>query len=178
MLRSLSLMVRRLALAVVVGAGLAIAGGPASAATDVIQQIELSDKKIESFIAAQKDMAKVAEKMQGSTSDKPDPSHQKELDAVAVKHGFKDFAEFDDVAANVLMIMAGIDPANGQFTDPVEAIKREIVEVTADKTIKEADKKQMLEELNEALKVTQPIKFQANVDLVKKYREKIEAVLQ
>jgi hypothetical protein len=154
-------------------------GTIASAATpDMIQQIKLSDKTIESFIAAQKDMAKVAEKMQGSGSDKPDASHQKELDAVAAKHGFKDFGEFDDVAANVLMIMAGIDPSNGSFTDPVDSIKKEIAEVTADKAIKEADKKQMLEELNEALKVTQPVKFKENIELVKKYREKIDAVLQ
>jgi hypothetical protein len=153
-------------------------GQGAVAASDMIQQIKLSEKTIESFIAAQKDMAKVAEKMQGAGTDKPDPSHQKELDAVAAKHGFKDFNEFDDVAANVLMIMAGIDPANGTFTDPVDSIKKEIAEVTADKSIKPADKKQMLEELNEALKVTQPVQFKENIELVKKFREKIDAVLQ
>jgi hypothetical protein len=152
--------------------------GTLAHAQDMIQQIKLTDKKVESFIAAQQDMAKVAEKMQGSGSDKPDANQQKELDTVAVKHGFKNFAEFDDVAANVLMIMAGIDPANGSFTDPVDSLKKEIAEVTADKTIKEADKKQMLEELNEALKVTQPVQFKENIDLVKKYREKIDAVLR
>ena len=173
MLRALVNLSRGFVLAV----ALAAASG-AAVASDVIQQIKLSEPKIESFIAAQKDMAKVAEKMQGTASEKPEPSHQKELDMVAAKHGFKDFAEFDDVAANVLMIMAGIDPANGTFTDPVDSIKKEITEVTADKTLKEADKKQMLEELAEALKVTQPIQFPENVALVKMYREKIDAVLQ
>jgi hypothetical protein len=166
--------------AVVVALAVAFGGpsiGPAMA-TDVIQQVKLSDKMIEGFIASQKDMAKVAEKLQGTPNDKPDPKIQGELEGVAKKHGFKDFAEYDDVAANISMIMAGIDPQNGNFTDPVDAIKKEIEEVKADKTIKDNDRKTMLEELTEALKVTQPIKFQENVVLVKKYREKIDAVLQ
>jgi Arc/MetJ-type ribon-helix-helix transcriptional regulator len=162
------------AAALLIGAGLA----PLQAATDVVQQIQLDEKMIQSFIEAQKEMAKVAEKSQGSTSDKPDPSLQKELESVAAKNGFKSFAEFDDVAANILLIMAGIDPQSGAFTDPVEAIKKEISDVEADKTLKDADKKQMLEELNEALKVTQPVKFPSNIDLVKKFRDKIDAVLQ
>ena len=158
-------------------AGISVLAPPA-AASDMIQQIKLTEKSIEGFINAQKDMAKVAEKLQGSTSDKPDPKIQMELEEVARKHGFKDFADYDDVAANISMVMAGIDPSNGSFTDPTEAIKKEIEEVKADKTIKEIDKKQMLEELAEALKVTQPVKFAENIELVKKYREKIDAVLQ
>jgi hypothetical protein len=154
------------------------APGLAIAASDVIQQVKLSDKMIEGFIASQKDMAKVAEKLQGAPNDKPDPKIQAELEGVAKKHGFKDFAEYDDVAANISMIMASIDPQTGTFTDPVDAIKKEIEEVKVDKAIKEADRKTMLEELAEALKVTQPIKFQENIALVKKFREKIDAVLQ
>lgn len=164
--------------ALAVALALAFAAAPAVAASDVIQQILLTDKMIEGFIASQKDMAKVAEKLQGTPNDKPDPKIQGELEGVAKQHGFKDFAEYDDVAANISMIMAGIDPQNGSFTDPVEAIKKEIEEVKADKSIKEPDRKTMLEELTEALKVTQPIKFQENIALVKKYREKIDAVLQ
>jgi hypothetical protein len=147
-------------------------------ASDVIQQVPLTDKVIEGFIAAQKDMAKISEKMQGTASDKPDPKIQAELEATAKQHGFKDFAHYDDVAANISMVMAGIDPQTGAFTDPVEAIKKEIEEVKADKSIPEKDKKQMLTELDEVLKVTQPIKFPANIELVKKYRQKIDSVLQ
>jgi hypothetical protein len=148
------------------------------AATDVIPQVKLSDKMIEGFIAAQKDMAKVADKMQAQASDKPDPKIQAELEGIARQHGFKDFAEYDDVAANISMVMAGIDPQTGAFTDPVDSIKKEIEEVKGDKSITEKDKKQMLEELAEALKSTQPIQYPENVELVKKYREKIDSVLQ
>ena len=180
MLRSTKSFLGAAAIAVTVlfgAAGTSVIAPPA-AASDMIQQIKLSEKAIEGFINAQKDMAKVAEKLQGSTSDKPDPKIQAELEEVAKKHGFKDFADYDDVAANISMVMAGIDPSNGSFTDPTEAIKKEIEEVKADKTIKDTDKKQMLEELAEALKVTQPVKFAENIELVKKYREKIDAVLQ
>jgi hypothetical protein len=167
-----------LVVAIAVSSVLTVAPGAATAASDVIQQVKLSDQMIEGFIASQKDMAKVAEKLQGTPTDKPDPKIQAELEGVAKKHGFKDFAEYDDVAANISMIMASIDPQTGSFTDPVDAIKKEIEEVKVDKSIKEADRKTMLEELAEALKVTQPIKFQDNIALVKKFREKIDAVLQ
>jgi hypothetical protein len=180
MLRSMTGILSAAALAAVVAFG-AIGSAvmsPAIAASDMIQQVKLTEKAIEGFISAQKDMAKVAEKVQGSTSDKIDPKIQAELEEVSKKHGFKDFAEYDDVAANISMVMAGIDPSNGSFTDPTDAIKKEIEEVKADKTIKEADKKQMLEELAEALKVTQPVQYKENIALVTKYREKIDAVLQ
>jgi hypothetical protein len=143
-----------------------------------IKQIKLTEKQIEGFIAAQKDMSAIAEKIQGSTSDKPDPKIQAELEAIAKKFSFKDFAEYDDVAANISMVMAGIDPQTKAFTDPQVAIKKEIEEVQADKSIPEKEKKQMLEELNEALKTAAPIQNPANIELVKKYYDKIEAVLQ
>ena len=76
------------------------------------------------------------------------------------------------------MVMAGIDPQTKAFTEPKVAIKKEIDEVKADKSIPEKEKKQMLEELNEALKTAQPIQHPGNVELVKKYYDKIDAVLQ
>lgn len=167
-----------MAMGFAVMAAIAGIGGAAAQTSDVIPQIKLDAKQIEGFITAQKDMAKVAEKMQGTTSDKPDPKIQVELDTIAKAHGFTDFAQYDDVAANISMVMAGIDPQSGVFTDPTESIKKEIEDVKASTSLSEKDKKQMLEELTEALKVTQPIQFPENIELVKKYREKIDAVLQ
>jgi hypothetical protein len=147
-------------------------------ASDVIQQVQLTEKSIEGFITAQADMAKIAEKMQATPSDKPDPKISAELEAVAKKHGFKDFAEYDDVAANISIIITGLDPQTGKFTDPVDGIKEEIAEVTNDKAMNEKEKKQRLDELAEAQKVAQRIQFPSNIELVKKYREKIDAVMQ
>lgn len=146
--------------------------------TDVIKQVKLSEPQIKGFIAAQADMAKISEKMQGTASDKPDPKIQAELETIAKNNGFKDFGEYDDVAANISIVMAGIDPQSGNFTDPIASIKKEIEDVTADKTLQEKDKAQMLSELNEALKTTQPIQFPENVELVKKNRVELEKVLQ
>jgi len=143
-----------------------------------VKQVKLTEKQVEGFIAAQKDMSAVADKMQGSTSDKPDPKIQTELEAIAKKYGFKDFGEYDDVAANVSMVMAGIDPQSKAFTEPNVAIQKEIDEVKADKSIPDKEKKQMLEELAEALKMAQPVQHPGNVELVKKYFDKIDAVLQ
>lgn len=168
-----------LRLMIVAFAAIALTYVPESAiAQTAIKQIKLNEKQIEGFIAAQKDMAAVAEKMQSAVSDKPDPKVQAELESIAKKHSFASFEEYDDVAGNISMVMAGIDPQTKAFTEPQIAIKKEIDEVTADKSIPEKEKKQMLEELNEALKTAQPIQNPGNVELVKKYWDKIDAVLQ
>jgi hypothetical protein len=166
----------RLMIAALVAVALAPLSGPALA-QGALKQIPLTDKHIEGFIAAQKDMAQVAEKMQGN-SDKPDPKVQAELETISKKHGFASFQEYDDVAANISMVMAGIDPQSRAFTEPKVAIQKEIDEVKGDNTIPEKERKQMLEELAEALKSAQPIQHPANIELVKKYWEKIDAVLQ
>ncbi len=148
--------------------------GPVSAQAPV-KQLQLGEKQIEGFIAAHLDMGKVAEKIQ---SDKPDKAIQSQLESVAKKFGFKDFNEYDDVAANIALVMAGIDPQTKAFTDPPTAIKKEIDEVTADKSIPEKERKQALEELNEAMKMAQPIQFPGNIELVKKYYDRLEPLLQ
>jgi hypothetical protein len=159
-------------------AGLSLAGlRPVAAAEEPFKQIQLSDQMITNFIAAQKAIADYHQKNGPPASEKPDPKVQADLDEIAKKNGFANFAEFDDVAFNVSMVMGGLDP-QGNFTDPIAAIKKEIEEVTADKSIPEKDKKQMLDELGEALKNTPPMKYPANVDVVKKRRADIEKVLQ
>ena len=164
-------------LAAVVAVTLALASGAVMAQGGAIKQIKLSEKQIEGFIAAQKDMSAVAEKMQGN-ADKPDPKIQAELETVAKKHGFANFGDYDDVAANISMVMAGIDPQSKAFTEPKVAIEKEIEEVKADKSIPEKEKKQMLDELSEALKSAQPVANPGNIELVKKYFDKLDAVLQ
>jgi hypothetical protein len=175
--------VKRTFLAMVLAlAGLGVlavgAMAPVAAAEEPFKQLKLDDKLIKSFIGAQKDIADLAQKNPPPQSDKPDPKIQAELESIAKKHGFAGFAEFDDVAYNISIVMGGLDPQTGNFTDPITAIKKEIEDITADKTIPEKDKKQMLDELAEALKNTPPLKFPENVELVKKFRGDIEKVLQ
>jgi hypothetical protein len=68
----------RLTIAALVAVAFAHFSGAALAQGSTVKQIALTAKHIEGFIAAQKDMATVAEKMQGN-SDKPDPKVQAEL---------------------------------------------------------------------------------------------------
>ena len=150
----------------------------APAAAEVpAKQIKLTEAQVRGYIAAQKPMTAVTEKMQGA-ADKPDPKIQAQLEAVAKANGFRNFAEYDDVAANIAMVMANIDPQTKGFTDPQTALKQSIAEVQADKSMPANDKKQLLDELNAALKNARPIDNPGNVDLVKKYYDQIDAMLQ
>ena len=143
-------------------------------------QIKLTEKQVEGFIAVQAEIATVVEKTRGAVfSD--DGKYRAELNAVTRKRGFKDFAEYETVAANISMVMAAIDPQTKAFTDPQTAIRKEIEDVSSDKTISgrektvsSTEKKQMLAELNEALKSVQPVQFPTNIELVRKYYDQID----
>jgi hypothetical protein len=153
---------------------LGLAGG---AVAEDINQIKLSEKQVQGFIAAQKDLSAISGELQAA-GDKPDAKLQAKLEAIAKKQGFTNFAELDDVAANISLVMAGLDPQSGEFSDPVEMLKKEMAEIKSDTSIPEKDKKQMLEELAEALKTTPPLKFKENIVIVKKHRDAIEKALQ
>jgi hypothetical protein len=123
-------------------------------------------------------MSAISERMQSDASGKPDPKVQAELEEVAKKHGFASFAEYDDVAANISMVMAGIDPQTKGFTSPQLAIAKEIQEVQADKSIPDKEKAVMLDELHAALKQSELMRHASNIELVVKYYDKIDAALQ
>jgi hypothetical protein len=148
------------------------------AATQVpARQVDLTEKQVQGFIAAQKPMTDATEKMQGR-ADKPDPKVQARLEVIAKKYGFKSVGEYDDVAAAISQVMAGIDPDTKDYTPADAAIRQQIADVEADTAMPAAEKQQMLERLNTVLKQPQPAPNPANIALVKKYYGKIEAALQ
>ena len=137
-------------------------------------QIKLTENQIGGFIAAQDDMLAVVKKMGAASWDHANPEYDAELNAVTKKHGFKDLAEFDAVATNISMVMAGIDPETKIFTDPQMAIKKEIEDVGSDGSIPPSEKRNLLEQLNAAFKAAEPIRFPTNIELVKKHYDKLE----
>lgn len=155
---------------------LAITAAPAAAQQNPPEpkQIKLTEQQVQNFIAAQGDLNAVTAKIKG---DKPDPKLIGELEAAAKKHGFANLQELDEVAGNISLVMSGFDPKTKEFSQPPEALKKEIANVTADKSIPEKEKKQILAELNNALKFVKPVQFPENVELVKKYYEKIDAAM-
>ena len=153
---------------------LAYLGGIVSAQAPV-KQIKLSEKQIEGFIAAHKDMAEAFDKM---ANEKSEAAAQAQLDTIAKKFGFKNHNEYDEVATNIAMVMFGIDPQTKAFTDPPTLAKKELEDAKADKTLPEKERKQLVEELTEQLKTVQPIAHPSNIELVKKYYGKLEPLLQ
>ena len=176
MRRTLIGLIGMLAAAVAAGLGVLMPAAAQNTTAD-FKQVQLTEKSVQGFIAAQKDLAAMAAKLQAA-GDKPDPKLQAELEGVATKNGFGSFAELDDTAANISMVMAGLDPQTGEYVDPIEAIKKEMEEIKKDDKIPEKDKKQMLDEMEQALKTTPPLQFKDNVTLVKKFQKEIEKALQ
>lgn len=143
-----------------------------------IKQIALTEQQVRNLIAAQQDMSAITDKLPEDADGKPDPKVQAKLEAVVKNHGFANYDEFSDVAANVDLVMSGIDSTTKAFTQPPAALKKEIAAVQADKTMAEKDKKAMLADMNEALKYTAEVVYPENVALVTKYYEKLSALMQ
>ena len=145
-------------------------------AQEAVKQIKLTEQQVQGFIAAHKAMSGGDG---GADKDKADSKNtDAQLDAIAKQHGFASLDEYDEVEANILMVMDGIDPQTKAFIEPPEQIKRRIEELKAEKTIPQKEKDQQLAELTELAKTAKPVQFRENIELVKKYWDKIDAVLQ
>lgn len=164
-------------LALIIGLSVgAVSAGAMGAAAQEFKQIELNDKLVTSFIAAQKDFEPLANKLiEGG--DEPDAALTKELEDIAKKHGFASFAEFEDVGANITLILDGLDRSSGEFTDPIEKMKKELEDIKADDSIPADDKKLAIDDLTQEIAASEPLKFQGNIDVVKKHVAEIEALI-
>jgi fructose-specific component phosphotransferase system IIB-like protein len=152
---------------------------PAQAAPDqapTIKQIALTDKQIDAVLASQKEMDVITEKLPENAP--PDPKVIAQLEAVAKKHGFASYDDYNNVVDNISLVLGGIDPASKKFVGSEAVIKSQIAQVEADKKMSAAEKKQALENLNMALKSKEPtVENKGNIDLVVKYYDKLAAVL-
>ncbi len=141
-----------------------------------LKQIALTDKQIESVLAAQKDMDAVTDKLPENAA--PDPKIDAKLDEVARKYGFADYPDYNTVIDNISLVLGGIDPASKKYVGAEAVIKAQIAQVQADKKMPAKDKKEALADLNEALKQKQPeVANKGNIDLVLKYYDKLAEAL-
>jgi hypothetical protein len=141
-----------------------------------MKQMALTEKQIEGVLTAQKDMDAITEKLPENA--KPDPKITAQLEAVAKKNGFASYDEYNDVAANISMVLGGFDPATKKYVGSDAVIKAQIAQVQADKKMSPKDKKEALADLNEALKSpAPPIENKGNIDLVAKYYDKLADAL-
>lgn len=155
-------------------AAAALWSGPAAAQeVEELKQIELSDKQVGGFITAQQDLQPLSAKLLEG-GDKPDDALKGELDTIAKKHGFADFNDMEIVGANISIVLDGLDPKTGDYTDPVEKMKLELENIKADASIPDDDKKLVIEDLNQEIAAAKPLQFQSNIDVVKKHQPDLE----
>ena len=141
-----------------------------------VKQIALTDKQIDSVIAAAKDMDALSEKM--PESGKPDSKLAAQLEATAKKYGFAGYDDYNTVVDNIGLVMSGIDPATKKYVGGAAVIKAQIAQVQADKKMSAKDKKEALDDLNQALKAPEPtIENKGNIDLVVKNFDKLAAIM-
>jgi len=160
----------------IVAMAVAFVSFPISApAGHAVTQIKLTAKHVEAFIAAQKDMSTVVEKMMQRAvfSNSANARYEAELKAVTKKHGFRNFVEYEAVAASISVVTAAIDSQTKVFMEPPTAIQQELEDVIAANNIPNSEKKKLLQSLTLALRAARPIQFPTNVELVQKYYDKI-----
>jgi hypothetical protein len=148
----------------------------APAQPPALKQIALTDKQIDGVLAAQKDMDAITAKLPENTA--PDQKMMAQLDGVAKKHGFASYDDYNNVVDNISLVLGGFDPASKKYVGTEAVIKAQIAQLQADKKMPAKDKKEALDELNQALKTPAPvIENKANIDLVGKYYDKLIAAL-
>ena len=145
---------------------------PQAAQPPELKQIALTDKQVESVLAAQKDMDAVTAKIPDNAP--PDAKIDAKLDDVAKKYGFAGYPEYNTVVDNISLVLGGVDPATKKYVGAETVIKAQIAQVQADKKMSAKDKKDAMTDLNEALKQPQPaVQNKGNIDLVLKYYDKL-----
>ena len=137
-----------------------------------VKQIALTDKQIESALAATKEMDPITAKLPQDA--KPDPKITAQLEAIAKKSGFASFEEYNNVVDNISLVLGGFDPATKKYVGSDAVLKAQLAQIQADKKMSAKDKKDALAELNEAMKYPAPaIENKGNIDLVTKYYDKL-----
>ena len=144
---------------------------PGAANAQEVKQIKLTEKHMQKFIAVSEEIAKFPD---GADIDKLDA----ELERLVKRNGFASLVEFNEVGMNIGMIMSGFDQQTKRFTEPSEQIKQQITALRSDKSVPEAEKKEVLAQLEAVLKDTKPIQFKENVALVLKYFDKLAELMQ
>jgi hypothetical protein len=148
------------------------------AETPQLKQIALTDKQVEAVLASQKELDAITEKLPEDAADKPDPKVTAQLDGVAKKYGFADYADYNVVVDNISLVMGGFDPQTKKFIGNDAVIKQQIAAVQADKKMSAKEKKDALADLNQALKAPAPtIENKGNIDVVAKYYDKLAAAM-
>lgn len=161
----------------VASSGVAFAQNQQADQPQATQQVPLTAAQIEGFIAAQKPLQAILSKVPESEGDNPSPATQAKLDAIVKANKFASFDEYQTVADNISLVMSGIDPQTKSYVGGEAVLKQQIAQTQADKSLSAKDKKEQLDQLNDALKSVETVKIKANIDLVVKYYDQLVAAM-
>ena len=156
--------------------GAAFAQQQPDAGAEEVKQVALTSKQIDNYIAAKKDLDAIIDKAPDA-GDKPDPAFLAQLDGAARKHGFADYAEYDDVSSNIGLVRDGVDPQTKKYVGSEVMLKKELAAVQADNQMPAKDKKEAIDQITAALKNPPKLQFPANVDLVIKNWDRLMAAM-
>ena len=145
------------------------------------KEVALTDKMVEGVIDSQKELDAIAAKIpqpKPNEEPKPDPAIIAQFEDVAKKHGFADYAAYNNAVETISVVLGGFDPKTKTYVGPEAMMKQQIAAVQADKKMPAKDKKAALDEMNAMLKSPPPaIQNKGNIDLVAKYYDKLAALL-
>jgi hypothetical protein len=166
------------ALAALAGIGLMISVGVGQSQGQEVEfkQVKLTEKQVQDFISAQKQIAPLQSKLEDA-GDKADPALQKQVEQIAKSAGFSSLKDFGNIGSNISFVLTGLDPESGKFTEPADVIRQDMEKVKQDEQMSQKAKSEALSDMERALKATPPVQFKENIALVKKYQKELDQLL-
>jgi hypothetical protein len=141
-----------------------------------LKQMALTEAQIQAVLKATDEMDPITDKIEDDA--KPDPKITAQLDGIAKKNGFANYADYNAVVDNINLVLGGFDTTTKKYVGAEAVIRAQIAEVNADKKMSPKDKKEALADLNDALKSPGPaVENKGNIDLVTKYYDKLVEAL-
>jgi hypothetical protein len=141
-----------------------------------LKQMALTEAQIQGVLKATDEMDPITDKIEDDA--KPDPKITAQLDGIAKKNGFANYADYNAVVDNINLVLGGFDTTTKKYVGAEAVIRAQIAEVNADKKMSAKDKKEALADLNDALKSPGPaVENKGNIDLVAKYYDKLVEAL-
>lgn len=141
-----------------------------------LEQIELKQSQIDAYVTAQTAIKPITAKLKGNIQ--PTTKMLAQMEAIAKQAGFKDLDEFGDVGSNIEFVFGGIEPQSKKFSEPEVLIGQDIAKVNADTKLKPAQKKRILEDLQQAQKSAPKLRFPGNAELVAKNYDRLKPLME
>lgn len=153
----------------------AAAQAPAASQDAPPKQVALSQKSLDGLVNAQKQIRAVEAKASpGKNDGEPDAKTEAKIESIAKANGFATMNDFADASYSVGLVLAGMDPATKTYIGAQAALKKQVADVQADKSMPPKEKTEALAELKAAIADAPTEKpLPGNIDAVKANFDKL-----